>query len=125
MEFITVTQSLFEGFAVTCNENGWEPYHTCSKCDYTTYTVIKALGCEYQNGICIRCSQRHVHTFGEWYGNTATCTETGFEYKNCSGCDVIENRETPLADHNYDDEKICIDCGDYEDDTTLPGDDLK
>ncbi len=30
--------------AATCTEIGWDAYDTCSRCDYTTYTEIAALG---------------------------------------------------------------------------------
>ena len=33
-----------EGQAATCTENGWNAYVTCSNCDYTTYSEIKATG---------------------------------------------------------------------------------
>ena len=33
--------------AVTCTEKGWNTYDTCSRCDYTTYAEIPALGHAY------------------------------------------------------------------------------
>ena len=30
--------------AATCTEVGWNTYETCSRCDYTTYSEISALG---------------------------------------------------------------------------------
>ena len=33
-----------EAEAATCAEIGWEAYQTCSRCDYTTYKEISALG---------------------------------------------------------------------------------
>jgi hypothetical protein len=33
-----------EAKAATCTEVGWEAYQTCSRCDYTTYKEISALG---------------------------------------------------------------------------------
>ena len=33
-----------DGMAATCTEDGWEAYDKCSRCDYTTYKEIKALG---------------------------------------------------------------------------------
>ena len=34
----------YEAKAPTCNEYGWDPYETCSRCDYTTYNRLDALG---------------------------------------------------------------------------------
>ena len=33
-----------EGKAATCLEKGWEAYDTCSRCDYTTYKELDAIG---------------------------------------------------------------------------------
>ena len=41
--------------AVTCTAKGWDAYDTCSRCDYTTYQEIAALGHNYENGVCTRC----------------------------------------------------------------------
>ena len=38
----------------TCTEKGWNAYETCSRCDYSTYSEIVALGHEYVRGICQR-----------------------------------------------------------------------
>lgn len=40
----------------TCTEPGWNAYETCSRCDYTTYTEINALG----------------HSYGEWIESDET-----------------------------------------------------
>ena len=37
--------------AATCTNIGWEAYDTCSRCDYSTYQEIAALGHDYQNVI--------------------------------------------------------------------------
>ena len=37
-----------EGKAATCTEAGWEAYQTCTRCDYTTYEAINALGHELE-----------------------------------------------------------------------------
>ena len=34
----------YDAQAATCEEAGWEAYEACSRCDYTTYTVIVPLG---------------------------------------------------------------------------------
>ncbi|MBQ7604484.1 MAG: InlB B-repeat-containing protein [Clostridia bacterium] len=50
--------------AATCTEIGWEAYDTCSRCDYTTYVEIAALG----------------HVWGEpvwtWNGTSASAVFT-------------------------------------------------
>ena len=44
--------------AATCTEIGWEEFDTCSRCDYTTYREIAALGHDYVNGICTVCGEK-------------------------------------------------------------------
>ena len=44
--------------APTCTEIGWDAYDTCSRCDYTTYVEIPALGHSYVDGVCDRCGER-------------------------------------------------------------------
>ena len=74
-----------DGKTATCTEKGWEAYDTCSRCDYTTYKEISALG----------------HSFGEWTETTApTCTEKGVETRYCSRCDATETREVDALGHN-------------------------
>ena len=33
-----------DGKEATCTEDGYDAYETCSRCDYTTLSVIPALG---------------------------------------------------------------------------------
>ena len=63
--------------APTCTETGWVAYDTCSRCDYTTYVAIPAIG----------------HTPGEAVHENdvaATCTTVGGydEVVYCSVCDA-------------------------------------
>ncbi len=44
-----------EGKPAVCTETGWSDYQTCSRCGFTTYTELAALGHSFQNGVCIRC----------------------------------------------------------------------
>ncbi len=45
--------------------------------------------------------QEHTeHNYGEWVGNTATCTLGGTEQRACDGCDKIEQRETDPLLHD-------------------------
>ena len=37
--------------SATCTEDGWNAYDTCSRCDYTTYEKIDALGHDYDDSI--------------------------------------------------------------------------
>ncbi len=45
--------------APTCTEKGWDAYQTCSRCDYSTYKEIPALGHDYVDCICSRCSKEY------------------------------------------------------------------
>ena len=104
------------GQAATCTEVGWEAYDTCSRCDYTTYVELPALGHDYQDEIiprtceddgytlhtCTRCADRYAdtivphcgHWYGEWTANgdgahTAACRRDGCYYKNTVDCEII------------------------------------
>ena len=39
----------------TCTEAGWEAYDTCSRCNYTTFKELPALGHDYVDYKCTRC----------------------------------------------------------------------
>ena len=74
-----------EGKAATCTEIGWEAYDTCSRCDYTTYVEIKALG----------------HDWGEWTQTTKpSCTEKGIETRVCSHDEThVDTRDVEALGH--------------------------
>lgn len=75
-----------DGKAATCTETGWESYETCSRCDYTTYKAIPALGHE-----------EVAHD-----GEAATCTEAGYkDYVTCSRCDYTTYEDIPALDHDW------------------------
>ena len=47
-------------------------------------------------------STAHVHSWGDWTTvKAATCTETGLEKRECSGCNESETRTTNALGHNY------------------------
>ena len=74
-----------EGKDATYEEDGWEPYETCTKCDYTTYKVIPAL----------------KHDLIQHEAKAATCTEAGWEaYVSCSRCDYTTFKEIAAKGHN-------------------------
>ena len=76
-----------EAKPATCTEIGWNAYDTCSRCDYTTYVEIEALG----------------HTEGEAVRENevpASCTEVGSydEVVYCSVCGEELSREEKVID---------------------------
>ena len=46
-----------EAKAATCTENGYDAYVACSRCGYTTYNEIAALGHAFEKGNCSRCGE--------------------------------------------------------------------
>ena len=74
------------GKAATCTEKGWKDYKTCSRCDYSTYEELPALG-----------HDPIPHT-----GKAATCTEPGWEaYDTCSRCNYTTYAELAALDHDW------------------------
>ena len=41
------------------------------------------------------------HGFGGWYGNTATCTAGGTQYRKCGTCGYVASAATSALGHNY------------------------
>ena len=106
-----------EAKAATCTEVGWKAYDTCSRCDYTTYVELPALGHDYQDEIiprtceddgytlhtCTRCADRYAdtivphcgHWYGEWTANgdgtqRAECLRGGCHHEKTVDCEIIE-----------------------------------
>ena len=74
------------GKAATCTEKGWKAYNTCSRCDYSTYEELPALG----------------HDPIPHAGKAATCTESGWEaYDTCSRCNYSTYVELPIDPDNH------------------------
>ena len=103
--------------ASTCGGMGWDAYETCSRCDYTTYVELPALGHDYQAKIiprtceddgytlhtCTRCADRYAdtivphcgHWYGEWTANgdgtqRAECLRGGCHHEKTVDCEIIE-----------------------------------
>ncbi|MBQ8772304.1 MAG: leucine-rich repeat protein, partial [Clostridia bacterium] len=75
-----------EAKAPTCTEIGWDAYVTCSRCDYTTYAEIPALG----------------HTDGEWTVDIEeTCATAGSKHQVCAVCGKTIATETISATGNH------------------------
>ena len=73
------------GKAATCTESGWDAYDTCSRCGYSTYKELPALG----------------HDLVTHEAKAATCTEPGWDaYDTCSRCDYSTYKELPAPGHD-------------------------
>ena len=59
----------FEAKAPTCTEKGWEAYVKCSRCDYSTYKEIAALGHSYNSVV-----------------TPPDCLNGGYTTYTCTGC---------------------------------------
>ncbi|MBO4572457.1 MAG: Ig-like domain-containing protein [Clostridia bacterium] len=67
-----------DGKEATCTEAGYKAYDTCSRCDYTTYKEIAALGHD---------ADEVVETVDP------TCTEQGYTVYKCSHCGENFNKD--------------------------------
>ncbi len=91
----------------TCLEVGWYAYDTCSRCDYSTYEEISAMG----------------HNDGVWVTKIQpTCTRNGSEVRKCTRCQyIIETRKIDALGHDTihhaAQDATCLEVGWYEYDT--------
>ncbi len=112
--------------AATCTEIGWNAYVTCSRCDYTTYEGISALGHDEVNhnakaAACteigwdayVTCSRCDYTTYEEisalghdevnHNAKATTCTEIGWDaYVSCTRCDYTTYLAIPVLGHDYE-----------------------
>ncbi len=110
--------------APTCTEIGWAAYDACSRCSYSTYEAIDALGHDYapfivdstctEKGytahVCSRCDGSYRDTYTDALGHNynvivkePTCTEDGYSTYACTRCDYYYiTNETGALGHNYD-----------------------
>ena len=115
----------YEAQAPTCTEIGWNAYLTCSRCNYTTYTEIEALGhnwesesvsstgvyCSDTRNTCTRCSEvvyestgtssRDQHTTTSRVTSQATCTSTGRRQYTCTKCSYSYSSTISALGHDY------------------------
>ena len=94
----------------TCTEDGWTEYQTCTRCDYSTYEIIKCSGHNIVDTVlnpsctedgytlheCTKCDysykDSYVKDLGHDYTNGVTVTNPGpategFTLHECSKCD--------------------------------------
>ena len=120
-----------EAKPATCTEIGWNAYDTCTRCDYTTYVEIEALGHDWAeewttDGTahwheCSRCDE--INDKANHSGGTATCTNPaecevcGAEYGEALGhteSEAIRENEVPASctlAGSYDEVVYCSVCG--------------
>lgn len=103
-----------EGQEVTCTEIGWEAYKTCSRCDYTTYEEMEALGHDYVESsnldvqdnmiyICSRCGeQKQVQEIASGYSGYTTWVLTEDGVLTLSGEGIMKNYSNKSAMPWYD-----------------------
>ena len=108
--------------APTCTEIGWEAYDTCSRCDYTTYVEIPALG--HNPGEPVRENETEPNcTETGHYDAVVYCTRCGEELSretvtvpalgHVPGEPVRENELLPTdtTGGHYDEVVYCTRCG--------------
>ena len=120
-----------EAKPATCTEIGWNAYDTCTRCDYTTYVEIEALGHNWAeewttDGTahwheCSRCDEindKANHSGGEaTCTNPAECEVCGVEYGSALGhteSEAVRENEVPAsctAAGSYDEVVYCSVCG--------------
>ncbi|MBQ6877090.1 MAG: Ig-like domain-containing protein [Oscillospiraceae bacterium] len=96
-----------EAKAPTCTEIGWEAYVTCSRCDYSTYDEIEALGHDMADATCTEpatCKRGCGYTEGEALGHDygewsvvvpATTEREGVMRRYCENCGAHSDRIIP------------------------------
>ena len=131
--------------APTCTEIGWKDYDTCSRCDYTTYRELDALGHAYEARTvqptctkagytlhtCTRCKASYTdavvssrgHWYGEWSPNgdaasSADCRRSGCRHTGKVLCEPLVCRLL-LKDAEAYDFTLCPVCGEVSDGARL------
>ena len=126
--------------APTCTEIGWSEYDTCSRCGYTTYQEIPALGhddteqvvkptCKkggYTLHTCKNCNDSYkdhqteklLHWYGEWTNNgdgtnSATCKRKDCKHVGKTECAIVEFKQDEAT------LTLCPICGNVSDGTHL------
>ena len=134
-----------DGKAPTCTEIGWDEYDTCTRCDYTTYAELPALGHDYQKTVvqptcgkggytrytCSRCEDGYTenpvkklyHWYGEWSPNgdgthSADCRRKGCRHTGKVECETFEYRLLFADAEDYAFE-LCPVCGEVSDGARL------
>ena len=100
----------------SCTEEGVKT-RVCSACGFAEEGSIDMDEHIFIQGECDVCGEPCDHSYGDWYGNTATCKEGGHEYGECDECGYVDSQATDVVAHKYENRK-CIYCDKI--DYTLP-----
>ena len=134
-----------EAKAANCTEIGWNEYDTCTRCEYTTYVELPALGHDYQKTVvqptcekggytrytCARCEDTYtenpvkklLHWYGEWTPNgdgthSADCRRDGCKHTGKVECKTFDYRLL-FADAEDYIFGLCPVCGEVSDGARL------
>ena len=108
-----------EAKAATCTEKGWAAYVTCSRCDYTTYSEIKATGHSFNTNTWSSDNEYHwhpatcghtsekdaleVHKWNEGVVTTeASCVAEGVKTITCTTCQKTKTEAIDMLEHTYE-----------------------
>lgn len=95
-----------DGKPATCTEKGYEPYETCTRCDYTTYREIPLAEHDLDNGFCKNCGKEitpHTHIEVIDKGTPATCLNQGLtDGKHCYICNKVLESQTVIPALGHD-----------------------
>ena len=120
-EAIGHDEVVHEAKAATCTAIGWEAYVTCSRCDYTTYEEIPALG-HTEGTVVVENSVAPDCVNDGSYDNVVYCTVCNEELSretvtvnalgHTEGTVVVENNVAPdcVNDGSYDNVVYCTVC---------------
>ena len=92
------------------NTSGDNHYRYCTVCGswltshnrWSSWKWITNASQHYR--YCNNCGQTWDwggHSFGSYYGNTATCTSGGVQYRSCSSCGYVETSNTGALGHSW------------------------
>lgn len=146
--------------AATC-EAGGRQQRTCPACSSTEVEIINALGHDYKDTVvapsctqqgytthtCARpdCGKSYTDSYVEATGHNwenvgvaakePSCTETGLQYQECTGCDASQTAVLDALGHDWQNENIiteadcdtdglmgatCNRCGEAQSDIVIP-----
>ena len=118
-----------DGQDATCEDDGWNAYETCTRCDYSTYEKISAHGHSEAviNGYAPSCSSTGLsdgkycstcykelekqevipkldHIESDWITDSEPkCEENGSKHKECTVChETLVTESIPKLEHDYE-----------------------